>query len=113
MKHEIKFIIGISGIDPDCSEHADYLEKITTDFQNQMIASIDESIRERETNKKFTLRPDHEEFMEHAVLVKKKCDGVRGRDHIVKVSKLVSQNVGIVKMSQTGLIKDWHIVKMS
>lgn len=75
------------GIDPDCSEHADYLEKITTDFQNQMIASIDESIRERETNKKLTLRPDHEEFMEHAVLVKKKCDGVRGRDHIVKKIK--------------------------
>lgn len=75
------------GIDPDCREHADYLEKITTDFQNQMIASIDESIKERENDKKLTLRPDHEEFMEHAVLVKKKCDGVRGRDDIVKKIK--------------------------
>uniref|UniRef100_K1PUT9 NACHT and WD repeat domain-containing protein 1 n=1 Tax=Magallana gigas TaxID=29159 RepID=K1PUT9_MAGGI len=75
------------GIDPDCREHADYLEKITTDFQNQMIASIDESIKERENDKKLTLKPDHEEFMEHAVLVRKKCDGVRGRDHIVKKIK--------------------------
>lgn len=94
-------MVDISGIDPDCREHADYLEKITTDFQNQMIASIDESIKERENDKKLTLKPDHEEFMEHAVLVKKKCDGVRGRDDIVKVG-------------QAGLTKCWHyIVKMS
>ena len=51
-----------------------------------MIASIDKSIEEREKDWRLTLRPDSEEFMKHAVLVKEKSEGVRGRDAIIQVS---------------------------
>lgn len=86
MKKDIKFMVDILGIDLDCREYVDYLEKIIIDFQNQMIVFIDEFIKERENDKKLILKFDYEEFMEYVVLVRKKCDGVRGWDYIVKVS---------------------------
>ncbi|XP_061186244.1 NACHT and WD repeat domain-containing protein 2-like [Saccostrea echinata] len=75
------------GIDPNNKEHAEYLEQITEDFQTQMIVSIDEAIKEKESNKKLSLKPEREEFLRHAALVEEKSSGIRGRDEIVKKIK--------------------------
>nr|XP_022300895.1 NACHT and WD repeat domain-containing protein 2-like [Crassostrea virginica] len=75
------------GLDANNKAHAEYLDKITTDFQQQMISSIDKSIEEREKNERLALTPDSEEFMKHAVLVQEKCEGIRGRDAIIQKIK--------------------------
>ena len=88
IQYNRSFIVNFIGLDANNKAHAEYLDKITTDFQQQMIASIDKSIEEREKNERLALTPDSEEFMKHAVLVQEKCEGVRRRDAIIQVCSL-------------------------
>lgn len=58
-----------------------------------MISSIDDAIKEREENKKLALHPEHEEYLKHAVLIEEKCSGVKGRDEIVQVGRLLKNKL--------------------
>jgi len=75
-----------NGIDPDSSsEHAQYIEKLTSDFYDKMTNMITNGIHENETAD--TREPLSEEIFQHLSFCQKKCKSFFGRGNFLELVK--------------------------
>ncbi|KAJ8019859.1 NACHT domain- and WD repeat-containing protein 1 [Holothuria leucospilota] len=71
-----------TGVDPNFSEHAQYLIDITQQFYDSMVAMIDKRLCQRSKVKSAHLKAFYEELLHHSSFRENKCRSFRGRDDI-------------------------------
>ncbi|XP_068701494.1 protein qui-1-like [Montipora foliosa] len=102
-----------NGIDPGAShEHADYIEKLCTDFYNILTDKINQGIDENQLNTKEDALTD--EILQHGSFCRKKCELFHGRDeYLTTVRERLKKDQVVVLFGESGCGKTSLMAKIA
>ena len=104
-----------SGVDPSASqEHAQYIEKLCSDFYETLTGMIDDGIREKETS--HSRDSFAEEIVQHGSFCQKKCRSFYGRKEFLAASKetlLDNETRAVILFGESGCGKTSIMAKIA